>query len=44
MADPERLTFKSKLVTNTRAFVELYNSRNHGQVNKIHGMIELEKM
>ena len=44
VADPERFTPKGKPVTYTGAFVELYNWRNSGQVYKIHGMIELEKM
>ncbi len=44
VADPKRFTLKNKPVTYTRAFVELYNWRNHGQVYEIHGIIELEKM
>ena len=44
VADLERFAFKGKPVTYTRAFVELYNWKNRGQVHKIHGMFELEKM
>ena len=44
VADPKRFTPKSKPVTYTRIFVELYNWRNGRQVHKIHGMIDLEKM
>ncbi len=44
MADPERFTPKGKPVSYTGALVEIYNERNRGQVNEIHGMIELEKM
>ncbi len=44
MADPERFTPKGKPVIYTGALVKLYNWRNCGQVNEIHGMIELEKM
>ena len=44
VADSERFTLKSKPVTYTRAFVELYNWKKHGQVHEIHGMIELKKM
>ena len=44
VADPERFTPKSKSVTYTGAFVELYNWRNSGQVYEIYGIIELEKM
>ena len=44
MADSERFTLKAKPVTYNRAFVELYNWRNCGQVHGIHGMIDLEKM
>ena len=44
MANPKRFTPKSKSVTYTGVFVELYNWRNGGQVHEIHGMIEFEKM
>ncbi len=44
VADLERFTLKSKPVTYTEAFVELYNWRNREQVHEIHGMIALEKM
>ncbi len=44
VADPEQFTPKSKPVIYTGTFVKLYNCRNRGQVNEIHGMIELEKM
>ena len=44
VVDPERFTLKGKPVIYTGAFVELYNWKNRGQVHKIYGMIELEKM
>ncbi len=44
VVNPKRFTPKNKLVTYTGALVELYNWKNHGQVHKIHRMIELEKM
>ncbi len=44
IADPERFTDKGKPITYIRAFVELYNWRNHGQVHEIHGIVEFEKM
>ena len=44
VADPERFTFKSKPVTYTRVFVELYNWKNNRQVYKINKMIELKKI
>ena len=44
MADSKQFTLKGKPVTYTRAFVELYNWKNHGQVHEIHKMIKLEKM
>ncbi len=44
VANPEWFTPKGKLVTYIEALVELYNWKNRGQVDKIHGMIELEKM
>ena len=44
IADPKRFTLKNKLVTYTRAFVKLYNLRNLGQVHKIHGIVEIEKI
>ena len=43
VADPEWFTAKSKLITYTRAFVELYKWKNRGQVHEIYGMVELEK-
>ena len=43
VADPEWFMAKSKPITYTRAFVELYKWRNRGQVHEIHGMVELEK-
>ena len=42
--DLERFTPKSKPVTYTRVFVELYNWRNYGQVYEIYEITELEKM
>ncbi len=44
VVNPEKFTDKSKLITYIRAFVKLYNWRNHGQVYEIYRMIELEKM
>ena len=44
VVDPERFTLKENPVTYTRAFIELYNWRNSGQVHEIFGMIEVEKM
>ena len=44
MADPEWFTLKGKPVIYTRAFVELYNWRNHKQVHEIYEIIKLEKM
>lgn len=44
VADPKRFTPKGNLVTYTKAFIELYNWRNCGQVYEIHKMIELKKM
>ena len=44
VADPELFILKDKPVTYTRAFVELYNWKNNGQVHEIYEIIELEKM
>ena len=44
MADPKQFTSKSKPITYTKALVELYNWRNHGQVHEIYGIVELVKM
>ncbi len=44
IADPEQFTLKGKPVTQTGAFVELYNCKNRKQVHEIHGMIEFKKM
>ena len=44
MANPERFTSKSKLVTYTSVFVELYNWKNGEQIYKIYGIIEFKKM
>ena len=43
VANLERFTAKNKLITYTKVFVELYKQRNHGQVHKIYGMVELDK-
>ena len=43
IVDPKRFTAKNKLITYTRAFVELCKWKNRGQVYKIHEMIELDK-
>lgn len=44
MADSKQFTLKDNSVTYTRAFIELYNWRNCGQVPKIYGMIKLKKI
>ena len=44
MANLECFILKDKPVIYTKAFVELYNQKNRGQVYKVHEMIELEKM
>ena len=44
MADPERFTSKDKPITYNGEFFELYRKKNNGQVHKISGIIELEKM
>ena len=44
MADLKRFTPKSKPVTYTGVLVELYNQKNCGQVDEIHGIVELEKI
>lgn len=44
MANPEWFTFKSTLVTYTRAFVEFDNWKNPKEAHEIHGIIELKKM
>ena len=43
IADPERFTTKSKPITYTRTFVELYKWRNYGQIDQIHGIVEFDK-
>ena len=44
VADPKRFTPKSKPITYTGAFIELYIWRNVGQVHEIYKMIELKKI
>ncbi len=44
VVDPEQFINKGKPITYIKVFVELYNWRNHGQVLKIHGIVELKKM
>ena len=44
VADSEWFTLKSKPITFTRAFVELYNKKICRQVHEIHEIIEFEKM
>ena len=44
IADLEQFILKSKPVIYTRAFVQLYNWKNHEQVHEIYTMIELKKM
>lgn len=44
VADSEIFTSKSKSVTYTGAFLELYNWTDHGQFHKIYRMMKLEKM
>ena len=43
ITDPEQFIAKNKLVTYTRAFIELYKLRKHGQVYEIYGIVKLEK-
>ena len=43
MADPRWFTLKKKQVIYSRAFVELYNWKNNGQIHEIYRIIELEK-
>ena len=43
VADPERFTAKSKPITYTGAFVELYKQKNRGQVHEIHRIVKLDK-
>ena len=43
VADPEQFTAKGKPIAYIGAFVELYKWRNRGQVQEIHGMVELDK-
>lgn len=44
MANSKQFTLKNKSVTYTRAFIELYNQRNCGQVFEIYGIIEFKKI
>ena len=44
VADLQQFTPKSKPVTYTEAFIELYNWRNGRQVHKIYKIIEFKKM
>lgn len=44
MADSKQFTLKGKPVIYIRAFVELYNQKNNGQVYDMHWMIKLEKI
>ena len=44
MTDLEQLTSKNKPVIDTRAFIELYNWRNHRQIHEICRMIKLKKI
>lgn len=44
IANVEWVTLKNKLVTYNRAFVRLYNQKNHKQIYEIYEMIELDKM
>ncbi len=44
VADPEWFIDKDRPIIYIGIFVELYNWKNHRQVHKIHGMVELEKM
>ena len=43
VANPKWFIAKSKLITYTGAFVELYKERNHGQVHKIYAIVEFKK-
>ncbi len=44
ITDPEAFMDKGKPIIYIKAFVELYNWRNRGQVHEIHGIVKLEKM
>ncbi len=44
IVDPEQFTNKDKPIPYIKAFVELYNRRNRGQVYEIYGIVEIEKM
>ncbi len=44
IVDLEQFIDKGKSITYIKAFVELYNWKNYGQVYEIHGIVELEKM
>ena len=44
VADPEQFTPNGKPVIYTGAIVKLYNLRNRGQVHKIDGIVEREKI
>lgn len=41
--DSEWLTAKSKLITDTEEFIELYNRQNSRQVDKFYGIVKLER-
>ncbi len=44
IADLKQFTDKGKPITYIRAFIELYNCRNHRQVYEIHGIVKFEKI
>lgn len=44
IVDPKWFSLKNKPVTYTRAFIELYNWRNHGQVYENIGIIKLKSI
>lgn len=43
IVDLKQFIVKNKLIIYTRAFIELYISKNYSQVYEIHEIVELEK-
>lgn len=43
MTDLEQFTLKNKPITYIRAFIELYNQKNHKQIYDIYKIIKLKK-
>lgn len=44
MADPKLFISKNKPIIYIKAFVQLYNQKNHRQIFEINGIIKLEKI